>query len=157
MREKRAVAPSPAEDQIEARETHGAQRSVATGPAVPRGARSIGTLILARLAIVYTLYLDKEIVLPSALALVMKLLLAPAMRLLHEKLRLPEALAADNAWILSAGGSRVAGRCAKRITKVFRASTSSGVVIPRVFQDDTPEDKQAVQSVLRRSANTTVA
>jgi hypothetical protein len=32
------------------------------------------------------------------------------------------------------------------INKVFRASTSTGVVIPRVFQEDTTEDKLAVQA-----------
>jgi len=37
----------------------------------------------------------------------------------------------------------------KGITKVFRPSTKSGVVIPRVFQDDTPEDKKAIQPVIR--------
>ena len=46
------------------------------------------------LAIVYTLYFGKEILLPIALALVLKLLLQPAMRLLHERLRLPGPLAA---------------------------------------------------------------
>ena len=34
------------------------------------------------------------------------------------------------------------------IAKVFRSTTSTGFVVPRVFQDDTPEDKSAVQSVL---------
>jgi hypothetical protein len=32
------------------------------------------------------------------------------------------------------------------INKVFRASTSTGIVIPRVFQEDTAEDKLAVQA-----------
>jgi hypothetical protein len=32
------------------------------------------------------------------------------------------------------------------ISKVFRASTNTGVVIPRAFQDDTAEDKRAVQA-----------
>jgi hypothetical protein len=41
------------------------------------------------------------------------------------------------------------GEVPKGITKVFRASANSGVVIPRVFQDDTPQDKQAIQLVLR--------
>jgi hypothetical protein len=36
------------------------------------------------------------------------------------------------------------------ITRVFRASTSSGFVAPRVFMDDTTEDGQAIQSVLRQ-------
>jgi hypothetical protein len=31
------------------------------------------------------------------------------------------------------------------ITKVFRSMTNTGIVIPRVFQEDTPEDKLAVQ------------
>ena len=30
----------------------------------------------------------------------------------------------------------------KGITRVFRCPTHSGFVIPRVFQDDTPQDKQ---------------
>jgi hypothetical protein len=41
------------------------------------------------------------------------------------------------------------GEVPKGITKVFRASTNSGIVIPRVFQDDTAEDKKAIQTVLR--------
>ena len=36
----------------------------------------------------------------------------------------------------------------KGITRVFRCPTHSGFVIPRVFQDDTPQDKQAIQAVL---------
>ena len=35
------------------------------------------------------------------------------------------------------------------ITRVFRASTRIGNVIPRVFMDDTADDKQAIQAVLR--------
>jgi hypothetical protein len=35
------------------------------------------------------------------------------------------------------------------ITKVFRAKTSTGFVGPRVFRDDTPEDRAAVQSVIQ--------
>src|SRR5262247_4379195 len=42
------------------------------------------------------------------------------------------------------------GEVPKGITKVFRASTNTGYVVPRVFQDDTPEDKKAIQSVLRQ-------
>lgn len=37
----------------------------------------------------------------------------------------------------------------KGIAKVFRSRTSTGFVAPRVFQDDSPEDKQAVKSVIR--------
>jgi hypothetical protein len=34
------------------------------------------------------------------------------------------------------------------ITKVFQSTTNTGFVAPRVFQDDTPEDKRSVQTVL---------
>ena len=40
------------------------------------------------------------------------------------------------------------GEPPKGITKVFRASTNTGVVVPRIFQDDTPEDKRAIQALL---------
>ncbi len=42
------------------------------------------------------------------------------------------------------------GEVPKGISKVFRASTNSGQVIPRVFLDDTPEDKRAIQGVLQQ-------
>jgi hypothetical protein len=42
------------------------------------------------------------------------------------------------------------GEVPKGITKVFRSPTNTGFVAPRVFQDDTPEDKQAVQGVLQQ-------
>jgi hypothetical protein len=38
----------------------------------------------------------------------------------------------------------------KGITRVFRCPTNTGVIAPRVFQDDTPEDKRAIQSVLQQ-------
>lgn len=41
------------------------------------------------------------------------------------------------------------GAVPKGITKVFRSTTNTGFVAPRVYQDDTAEDKQAIQSVLR--------
>jgi hypothetical protein len=41
------------------------------------------------------------------------------------------------------------GKVPKGIVKTFRCPTSTGIVAPRVFQDDTPEDKKAIQSVLR--------
>ena len=94
VREQRSVAPLPAEEQIEVERTRGAQEAVAQGKATPHDVGSAGILVLAVLAIVYTLYLGKEILLPIALALVLKLLLQPAMRFLHEWLRLPGALAA---------------------------------------------------------------
>ena len=40
------------------------------------------------------------------------------------------------------------GKVPKGITRVFRSPTKTGFVIPRVFQDDTPEDKRAVQAVI---------
>ena len=94
VREQRSVAPLPAEEQIEVERTRGAQEAVAQGKATPHDVGSAGILVLAVLAIAYTLYLGKEILLPIALALVLKLLLQPAMRFLHEWLRLPGALAA---------------------------------------------------------------
>ena len=89
-----AVVPSSSEQQVESERISGAQDAVARGKAAPHDLGSAGILILAVLAIVYTLYFGKEILLPIALALVLKLLLQPAMRLLQERLRLPGALAA---------------------------------------------------------------
>ena len=40
------------------------------------------------------------------------------------------------------------GKVPKGIRAVFRSTTNTGVVIPRVFQDDMPEDKKAVQAVI---------
>jgi hypothetical protein len=40
------------------------------------------------------------------------------------------------------------GEVPKGITRAFRASSNTGLVAPRVFQDDTPQDKQAIQAVL---------
>ena len=40
------------------------------------------------------------------------------------------------------------GEVPKGITKVFRSKTNSGVVGPRVFVDDTPKDKRAVQELV---------
>jgi len=41
------------------------------------------------------------------------------------------------------------GEVPQGITRVFRASTSTGNVIPRVFMDDTKEDRAAIQPVLQ--------
>jgi predicted PurR-regulated permease PerM len=95
VRAQRAVAPSPAEEeQTNARRTRRAQEVVAAGEAVPHGVRPVSVLVLAVLAVIYTMYLGKEVLLPIVLALVLKLLLQPVMRLLHERLHVPEALAA---------------------------------------------------------------
>ena len=40
------------------------------------------------------------------------------------------------------------GAVPKGIAKVFRSPTSTGMVIPRIFMDDTPEDRQAIQPVI---------
>lgn len=40
------------------------------------------------------------------------------------------------------------GEVPNGITKVFRASSNTGLAAPRVAQDDTPEDKRAIQAVL---------
>lgn len=40
------------------------------------------------------------------------------------------------------------GEAPQGITKVFRSSTNTGLAGPRVFQDDTAEDKKAIQTVL---------
>lgn len=41
------------------------------------------------------------------------------------------------------------GEVPKGITKVFRSSTRTALIAPRIFQDDTPEDKKAVQEPLK--------
>ena len=43
-------------------------------------------------------------------------------------------------------GPAWSGEVPKGITKVFRCSSNTGLVAPRIFQDDTPEDKRAVQA-----------
>src|SRR5262252_3414826 len=40
------------------------------------------------------------------------------------------------------------GEVPKGISHVFRSPTNTGFSAPRVFQDDTPEDKKAIQAVL---------
>lgn len=40
------------------------------------------------------------------------------------------------------------GKVPAGIQQVFRAQSNTGFVVPRVFQNDTPEDRQAVQSVI---------
>ena len=42
------------------------------------------------------------------------------------------------------------GEVPKGITKVFRSPTRTGFIAPRIFQDDNPEDKRAIQSVLQQ-------
>jgi predicted PurR-regulated permease PerM len=94
VKEQQVVAPSPSNARASLQRTEDAQRAVASGEAVPEGVRSIGILLLSILAVTYTLYFGKEIILPIMLAVMLKLLLQPAMRLLHERLRLPQGIAA---------------------------------------------------------------
>jgi hypothetical protein len=42
------------------------------------------------------------------------------------------------------------GAVPKGITEVFRASTNSGFIAPRIFMDDTAEDRRAIQPLLRQ-------
>jgi hypothetical protein len=42
------------------------------------------------------------------------------------------------------------GKVPKDITRTFRSPTNTGFIAPRVFLDDTPEDKRAIQSVLQQ-------
>jgi predicted PurR-regulated permease PerM len=68
--------------------------SVVRVEAVPASPLSIGVLVLATLAVVYALYVGKEVVLPIVLALVLKLMLQPIMSFLCDRFRVPQALAA---------------------------------------------------------------
>lgn len=65
--------------------------------------RSWPLTILTTLGIFYTLYFAAEIVLPFVLAIVLNLLLAPAMRFLTFRLRLPKHLAAISLILLLFG------------------------------------------------------
>src|SRR5690242_10898847 len=84
---------SPTARRVEVEQLRAAQQAAAQGEAVPHGIGSIGILVLAVLSVIYTLYFGKEILLPIAFAVVVKLLLLPVMRLLQERLRFPGALA----------------------------------------------------------------
>jgi len=45
-----------------------------------------------------------------------------------------------------------AGRAPSGFQKVFRSSTNLGIVVPRIFKDDTPEDTKAVQAFVNQVA-----
>jgi predicted PurR-regulated permease PerM len=68
--------------------------SVVRVEAVPSSPLSIGVLVLATLAVVYALYVGKEVVLPIVLAVVLKLMLQPVMNVLCDKLRIHQAVSA---------------------------------------------------------------
>lgn len=46
-------------------------------------------------------------------------------------------------------GPKWQGDVPKGIGAIFRASTNTGFIAPRIFMDDTPEDRRAIQPVLR--------
>jgi hypothetical protein len=48
-------------------------------------------------------------------------------------------------------GPAWAGEIPRGIVKVFRSPTNTAFVVPRVFQDDSPQDKRAVRSVISAS------
>ena len=58
------------------------------------GIAPAGILVISTLAVIYALYIGREVLLPLALAIVLKLLLQPVMRLLRDRLRFPGPLAA---------------------------------------------------------------
>jgi predicted PurR-regulated permease PerM len=60
----------------------------------PSSPVSIGIMVLTTLAVICALYVGKEVVLPIALALVLKLMLQPIMHFLCDRLRIPQSLAA---------------------------------------------------------------
>ncbi|AMO25311.1 hypothetical protein UC35_07360 [Ramlibacter tataouinensis] len=45
-------------------------------------------------------------------------------------------------------GPQWQGEVPRGITQVFRSSTNTAFVVPRVFQDDTPQDRKAIQSAI---------
>lgn len=89
MTNRQATTPAPA--RVAARDAGAA--TVRTVP-VPRNPVSSGILILAVLAVTAALYLGKDVALPVALAVVLKLLLQPVLNFLCMRLRLPTALGA---------------------------------------------------------------
>jgi predicted PurR-regulated permease PerM len=84
---------APARTRSAARSTEPASPVVRTEP-VLSSPLSSGVLILAILALIGALYVGKEVALPIALAIVLKLLLQPVLNFLCTKLRLPAALGA---------------------------------------------------------------
>jgi predicted PurR-regulated permease PerM len=81
-------------------EDDAAGRAARPAFAWPGDAASICLVILTALAVLWALYVAAELVLPIALALVLKLLLQPAMRALTGRLRLP-AVAASLGLVLA--------------------------------------------------------
>jgi predicted PurR-regulated permease PerM len=84
----------PAADDAESAEVRAQRAAQAVIAAANPGAGTISLVILAVLAVFYTLSLAAEILLPFLLALVLALLLAPLKRWLTDRVRLPGMLAA---------------------------------------------------------------
>ena len=58
------------------------------------GIRSVSLTVLALLAVLYTLHFAQAVLLPLVLAVLLSLLLAPSVRTLHQRLRVPSGLGA---------------------------------------------------------------
>ena len=87
-----STRPDPAIDACkDERETLEARQVVAD---THFSASTVALIILAWLAVLYTLYFAADIILPFVLALVLGLLLGPPVKFLHKKLHLPRMLAA---------------------------------------------------------------
>lgn len=82
------ASPQPSEDEVSRREAQQTMRDAHPD------ARTVSLVVLAVLAVFYTLYLSAEFLLPVLFALVLNLLLMPLKRLLTDRLRLPASLAA---------------------------------------------------------------
>ena len=77
-----------------AKEREETRQAQAVMAAATFDARTVSMVMLAVLGVFYTLYAAAEIVLPLTLAVVLNLLLSPAMRFLTSRLRVPRLLAA---------------------------------------------------------------
>ena len=77
-----------------AKEREETRQAQAVMAAATFDARTVSIVMLAVLAVFYTLYAAAEIVLPVTLAIVLNLLLSPAMRFLTNRLRFPRLLSA---------------------------------------------------------------
>lgn len=71
----------------------GPEQAIRTEP-ILNSPLSVGVLVLAILAIVFALYVGKEVVLPITLAIVLKLLLQPLLDFLRFKLHVPSTVGA---------------------------------------------------------------
>ena len=90
MNQDTGLAQASSEDEERAK-VHKAQEVLErTSPS----AGQVCLIILTLLAILYTLYFAAGIILPFVLALVLTMVLGPAMRLMNRRLRIPKMIAA---------------------------------------------------------------